>query len=626
MSQAASSESSQSSQAIIDTPTDTSTNTTGTDPGIKGAFKVKSEEYFFGNEVFTVRNIDKKAEAQGIVFYPDLSTLKQEQTLPVVLMMHGKFDTCYRNDDGDVALEFGWPCRRGFKSAPYFLGFNYLAEHLASQGFFVVSVSANAINANDDQTFDDGARSRSDLIDAHLSMWRNYNNKGEGRLAGNVAAGLVGKLDFNRLGLLGHSRGGDAVVQFLRFNNAKSTGKFNVKAVMPVAPKYTTPFPATLASLGVVLPYCDGDVKGAEGAQVFDNAMYPVSGEGSKFNNFMFLMMGANHNFFNTVMSPGGHEGSSPFEDWNYSQDPHCGLATKTHKRFSQTKQRAALKAYAGAYFNAMLMGDAEFQKNLPILTGHSAPPASSTLTRDEIHESFHLAAKHRIDIDPVETLDSVTMNSLGGSTRASSDLRLTVCGHTEEIDDACIDVLDSLDDRRRQTPHAAHLSNFDLPPAAAVGTAQLSLTWNKRRAFYETSFPSQDVSGFDFLTFRAGVHFLKHPRDKNVASMRLTLTDANDQSVTVNIDNPNALYFPPGKETFTMMEDLDEFGEGSNDVVPAILPKSILNTVTVQLSKFEGKAINLKAIKSLQLLFNDGDKGSILVSDIAFVKLPSKP
>lgn len=46
---------------------------------------------------------------------------------------------------------------------------------------------------------------------------------------------MRGKLDFNRVGLLGHSRGGDGAIAFLRLNDGKKTGRFNVRAVMPVA-------------------------------------------------------------------------------------------------------------------------------------------------------------------------------------------------------------------------------------------------------------------------------------------------------------------------------------------------------------------------------------------------------
>lgn len=188
-------------------------NSSGSDPGAKGAFKTKSERYTLGDTALKVTNIDDRIESTGIIFYPEKTG---DAKLPVILMIHGKFDTCYRASEDGADLMFDWPCPRGFKAAPYYLGFNYLAENLASQGFFVVSVSANGVNANDEEAFDDGARSRTDVIAHHLALWRNFSNNGEGRLKGVIKADLKGKLDFKRVGLFGHSRGGEAVVQFLR--------------------------------------------------------------------------------------------------------------------------------------------------------------------------------------------------------------------------------------------------------------------------------------------------------------------------------------------------------------------------------------------------------------------------
>ena len=52
-----------------------------------------------------------------------------------------------------------------------------------------------------------------------------------------------------------------------------------------------------------MLPYCDGDVSDLQGVHFYDDARYNVAGDDSFKHTF--LMMGANHNFYNTVWTPG---------------------------------------------------------------------------------------------------------------------------------------------------------------------------------------------------------------------------------------------------------------------------------------------------------------------------------
>ena len=59
-------------------------------------------------------------------------------------------------------------------------------------------------------------------------------------------------------------------------------------------------------------------------------------------------MLGANHNYFNTVWTPGSYIAGG-VDDWSYigGADAQCGPASA--KRFDTTKQKAAYNAYAAA-------------------------------------------------------------------------------------------------------------------------------------------------------------------------------------------------------------------------------------------------------------------------------------
>ena len=79
---------------------------------------------------------------------------------------------------------------------------------------------------------------------------------------------------------------------------------YGIDAVLPLAPVDFTRATVNRVPLEVMLPYCDGDVSDLQGMHFFDDARYKVIGDPSPKGTV--TVMGANHNFFNTVWSPGG--------------------------------------------------------------------------------------------------------------------------------------------------------------------------------------------------------------------------------------------------------------------------------------------------------------------------------
>ncbi len=60
------------------------------------------------------------------------------------------------------------------KPVPSHLGYGQAAQALASQGYAVVSISADGINALDYQAEDGGAQARGELVLAHLDLLRAF--------------------------------------------------------------------------------------------------------------------------------------------------------------------------------------------------------------------------------------------------------------------------------------------------------------------------------------------------------------------------------------------------------------------------------------------------------------------
>ncbi|MCX2947869.1 hypothetical protein [Lentzea sp. NEAU-D7] len=246
---------------------------------------------------------------------------------PLVLLAHGYWKPCA----GD---QWVWPCPSG-DAFPSYRGYDYLAEELARQGFVVVSVSVNGVNAGEMGQIADVARAA--VMNRHLELWRDL-NQGKGPLR---LPGFRGHVDLTNVGTLGHSRGGrGAVYQASDEHAAELPAGVRIKAVLPLAPAdYYAPDPEapenldyriTRTPFAVMTGSCDGAVSGtsyienAKGRNVVP--IHAVTPEN------------ANHNYFNT--------------EWSYDNDSTCPATALTPEQ-----QRRAATTYIPAFFRQYLGG-----------------------------------------------------------------------------------------------------------------------------------------------------------------------------------------------------------------------------------------------------------------------------
>ena len=149
---------------------------------------------------------EKALPLNGRVWYP-----VGDGPFPLVLIVHGNHDMRAYSDPG----------------------YAYLGEHFASRGFITVSVDENFLNG--------GIRSENDargwMLLKHLQAWR--------AMESDAAFPLAGKVDWQRIALIGHSRGGDAVAIASGFNrlarypdDARVTFDFGfaIRTVIAIAP------------------------------------------------------------------------------------------------------------------------------------------------------------------------------------------------------------------------------------------------------------------------------------------------------------------------------------------------------------------------------------------------------
>lgn len=235
---------------------------------------------------------------------------------PLIVMLHGNHATCGRFDgvfpgriDDDSTYTETGTCPEGYVVVPNHEGYAYLANQLASWGYYVVSINANrGVNAawGDDEDFGLNLR-RGRLILRHLIQLDRWNtSNGAAKVLGFT---LRGKLDFSQIGLFGHSRGGEGIRAAL--NQYRDVGsiwpsqfrnKPTFRALFELAPvdgQTNRVLNADGAAWNVLLPTCDGDVSDLQGKKVFDR-MIVARAETQPTPKAMFTVEGTNHNFYNT--------------------------------------------------------------------------------------------------------------------------------------------------------------------------------------------------------------------------------------------------------------------------------------------------------------------------------------
>lgn len=543
------------------------------DPGLPGTFAVSYASYDLGDLAFTDASFPNPMEVRGSVHYP---TLLSSGPFPVLVFLHGRHSTCYQTSNpSNTALN--WPCVAGDQSITSFQGYDYLGQQMASHGYIVISISANAINADDNSLSDRGMPARAALTQHHLDLWNTWNTTG-GAPFGTT---FVGRLDLQNVGTMGHSRGGEGVVAHALLNRSLGS-PYGVKAVLPLAPvDFAREILNDMPILNIA-PYCDGDVADLQGVHFYDDIRYnDLTDESPKHS---LLVMGANHNFYNTVWTPGTYIAGTS-DDWDDSfgsSDIHCGTAGSANKRLTPAEQQAMMVTYASAFFRVYIGNETIFA---PILNADDiVPPVSSTLDTGDVFMSYHAPISQRLDINRHLTEASEITNTLGGATSSLGLLKYDICS-----DDAA-EINCSVSTINDKEPHSG--------TGSILGMPQLGMRWNGPTDFYQNIIPAanQNFTLFQNLQFRAGVDFSE-------------ATSAQDQYFTIQLidaigaisnvlvkDHTQAMYYPPGAQFLE-------------------LPKVCFNSIKIPLTNFTG--IDLTQVQKIVFLYNQRLAGSIFITDL---------
>jgi trimeric autotransporter adhesin len=379
--------------AVLPTATPTGNPILSSDPTTPGAYAYTVADYNFGAQAMPLSNIGGiRGEVQGRIYLPTGGGPH-----PLVIFMHGRHSTCYNLTT--LASANVWPCPAGDGEIDSYAGYDAEGDALASNGYTVVSIGANAINANDNQLApDDGAVARGQEILDTLT-WLQEADEGKpvsffdaqsnqtldldqalaagqaqaSQTGGLTAASLVNTMDFNDIGVMGHSRGGEGAATAVSLN-AGLAHPWAIKSVFELAPIDFTRDTVPDIPEATLLPYCDGDVSDQQGQHFYADS------KGAFNDNVLrsdIWVMGTDHDFYNEDWTP-PVPGAS--DDWTAGSqsalDPVCGEQATGTTRLAPADQYQVGAAYVAGWFELTLGGQNQF---LPMFDGTGAEPPSIT-------------------------------------------------------------------------------------------------------------------------------------------------------------------------------------------------------------------------------------------------------
>lgn len=395
-------------------------------------------------------------QIRGQLYYP----ADRSEPSPVLVLVHGNHGSCDSGQSSSTAT-----CAEYKRNEA---GYAYLAENLATWGYTTFSVSQDQMMMRQDNNKGKGMHQRRLLIAATLDALSAANEPGGLPVDADTTIGttLVGKLDMTRIGLMGHSRGGDGVTSFIDYNRTRTDGpRYPLRGVISLAPvDYERKAPYGVPYM-TILPWCDGDVSNLQGARFFERGQY-VNGDNA-FPLIQSSQQGAIHNWYNTVwFADGSQDGGTVVDaacgnsqpDTNNNVQPNnlrlSGAASydpksyvvnnsDTYNPLVNTKisgdaermgdQEKVGLATMSAFFRRYVGGEGAFE---PYMTGElsntdshlqipaSACPTSVSATRIECEEvvstSYFPPASERVDLIRPEVENPLTLNALGGSLEAT--------------------------------------------------------------------------------------------------------------------------------------------------------------------------------------------------------------
>jgi hypothetical protein len=484
-------------------------------------------------------------------------------------------------------------------------GYTYLQELMATRRFISLS-----INLDDFVRLRPGILARAWIVLCHLENMERWDTQ-----PGHI---LYQHIDWSRIVLVGHSRGGEAVVQAQMMNQkvggadrgpavgpSANEGRFRIRGLISLAatrffdgiinfdinaaPEALVPTSATTAPIPFLGMWgdADGDVVGAGGP------LPAVLGGGHIRSNHvqgaydlcpietyrhMVWIEGANHNHWNTSWSDANVAGAAGQCNAGGDDGATSGIAT-----MAREDQRELAKAYGTAFLLTYLRGDVSYQRYFRYPANRLSPTNPAAIAGDRVHIQFQAPRARRLVIDNFESeFMSTTITSEGQVPVAVTSLDFLPAA-AQPLEPELIGSAIAGHDTQ-SFYHDTRGVHFRWAPPAPVPAAYTSS--------YETPLltgKSRDVSPYTFLSFRIA----QDARDANSGAnlnVRVQLEDTTGGIASFDVTNANWTRIPVHQARTDQ----------------PLWTKSMMKTIRIRLCEFKqnNAAVNLKKIKLVRFIF----------------------
>jgi hypothetical protein len=417
-----------------------------------------------------------------------------------------------------------------------YLGYEYLLQHLARNGFICASIHMNA---------NFGGVSRARILREHIARLRT----------------MFGARVQNNIGIMGHSRGGEAVCIAARLNQQEGWGH-GINAVISLAPtdQYTT---ETLGGAWakpylVIYGSMDGDLgySGDTGFSLYDRA------NGAE-KSFVFVY-GATHDRFNTQWGDA---------DFGFGQLGGTDFA----KIITPDAHQNIAKGYMAAFFRQYLRAETQWGG---MFRGEWVPVAAATT---DTKAKFYAQYQHPT---------ARTVDDFEGAHSSTS-------WQTSTIGDAVQDAL-PVDPVENQLASIDSHSPHD--------TAGLLVRWGSATDNLRFAVPNaqRDVRNYGALQFRVTQKVNSPANQVGVAQdLRISLTDAAAQTRAILVSKFGGIPAP----------DVRYFD---------YLTKSAMRTIRIPLSAFTILCLTLPEVDLANIVnvafeFTEGATGEVEIDSVQF-------
>jgi hypothetical protein len=491
---------------------------------------------------------------------------------PLVILAHGRHDAAEFERDGAGAWKLDAACRRKailigglhpeFKNHE---GLAYLADHLASNGFIAVSINLNGkfnpATGSGQLVRPEGrgltCHTADQVAVAHrgLTILRHIMTM-KGKNAGPDPL-FTGKVDLDRIALIGHSRGGEAVAAAHVINKAlPPPAQAKIKAVTSIAPTDSRGHTVDVPFL-TIIGSDDGDVADANGHRLYDRAAAP---------KHLVWVVGGIHNFFSS--------------NWQWQDEVPAVPAV------SRPQHEAIAKGYGNVFLQAHL---------------HGAPGATAYFSGErplravaavELHHCLRVPGGKLVD--DFETLPKDASRNALAKAVVGTDLV-------------------SFDEQALNTRDRACVASR---PAWVHDTDGLVIEWAALTARYSSEVGSMDVSpDGTVLSFRVGQDRTGNPPGPQ--DFHVTLTDGLGRSATLRVGAAATI---PRPRTKHLLDFSSMVPPACSPGTPSVTICS-LKTVRLPVARFKAanSALDTTAIASIRFEFDINATGRRGIDDLEF-------